>query len=141
MHARSAMGVACLTVLLCAGTASSAPGDNVHIDGKAVITKDDRVLASGTYQCTRNTTPEPVMVTATVRQGDKSVSGGSQQAICDGRTHSWSVESSEFGNGRLIPGRATVESTLMQLELRDGLIPLMPAFLTAAEREVVLTEE
>lgn len=142
MHARSAMGVASLTVLLCAGTAASGPSDKIHIDGKAVITDDERVRTSGTYRCVKDNTPlEPIMVTSTVRQGNTSVSGGAQEATCDGRTHSWSVESSEFQQIRLKPGRATVESTLMQLEQGEGLIPVMPGFLTAADREVNLTAQ
>lgn len=140
MHASSATGLACLTVLLCAGTATSAPSDQIYIDAKAVITEDQRVRTSGTYRCVDENLQEPVMVTATVRQGDNSVSGGAHRATCDGKTHAWSSESQPSERGSIKPGRATVESTLMQLEAQDGLIPpILPGFRTASVREVSLT--
>ncbi|MGW7080020.1 DUF6299 family protein [Streptomyces sp. NPDC054871] len=133
------MSVAFLMVLLGAGAASSAPVDQITIDDRAVMTKGKRVVTAGTYRCVSDAPLEPVMVTSTVKQGDTSVSGGAKKAVCDGQLHSWSVESQPFETTRLAAGKATVQSTLMQLKRTGGLVPLMPSFRAVADRQVDLT--
>ncbi|MFI6941508.1 DUF6299 family protein [Streptomyces sp. NPDC050418] len=139
MYAKLATAVAALaTVLTAQAAAASAPYDHVTVDGTAVVVDERTVTTTGSYRC-YSTTPEPVWITSSVRQGRTTVSGDAQTAVCDGQIRTWRVETRHDDVMHLRPGRATVQSTLMQLRQGQGLIPLMPAFLAADEREVDVT--
>ncbi|NBE54804.1 DUF6299 family protein [Streptomyces boluensis] len=141
MYARTATGIACLAVLLGAGSATAAPAQDIAVNTKAVIAADHTVTASGTYRCTGSAGLAPVYVTASVKQGGTSISGDSQEAVCDGAWHNWSTKSRAFGDIHLAPGPATVQGQLVQLEPRTGLIPIGTTFLAAAERQVDLVPQ
>lgn len=141
MYARTATGIACLAVLLGAGTAAAAPGQDIEVNTTAVIAADHTVTASGTYRCTESAPLEPVYVTASVRQGSMSISGDSQKAECDGAWRNWSLKSRAFGDFHLTPGPATVQGHLVQIKPRTGLIPIETNFVAAAERQVELVPQ
>ncbi|MDI3405834.1 DUF6299 family protein [Streptomyces cavernicola] len=138
MYAKTATGIAALAVLLGAGTATSAPGYEMTVNTRAVIAADHTVTTSGTYRCTGSTDLSPVYVTASVRQNNVSISGDSQEAVCDGEIHDWQLKATGFRDIHLKPGAATVQGHLVQLKPQSGLIPLKTDFLAAADQQVEL---
>ncbi|MDI3390389.1 DUF6299 family protein [Streptomyces sp. B-S-A8] len=141
MYARTATGIAALAVLLGAGTATSAPGYDIAVNTRAVIAGDHTVTTSGTYRCTGSSGLSPVFVTASVRQGSLSISGDSQEAVCDGELHDWQLKARGFRDFHLEPGAATVQGHLVQIRPRSGLIPIETNFLAAAEQQVELVPQ
>ncbi|MDI3422983.1 DUF6299 family protein [Streptomyces luteolus] len=141
MYAKTATGLAALAVLLGAGTATSAPGYEITVDSRAVIASDHTVTTSGTYRCTGSTELSPVYVTASVRQNNTSMSGESQKAVCDGELHTWQLETGAFGGIHLKAGSATVQSHLVQIKPRSGLIPIETNFLATTEQQVELVPQ
>ena len=136
MYAKTATGLATLAVLLGAGSATSAPGHDIAVNSRAVIGADHTVTTSGTYRCTGSTALSPVYVTASVRQRHTTMSGESQEAVCDGKVHRWQLRTGAFGGIRLEAGSATVQGRLVRIEPRSGLIPVETRFLADTERQV-----
>jgi uncharacterized protein DUF6299 len=141
MYARTATGIACLAVLFGADTAASAPGYDISAHNKAVIAADHTVTASGTYRCTGSVAQKPIVVTASVQQGGVSISGGSQEAVCDGKLHNWFLKSQGFRGSHLNSGPATVKANLAQIKPRSGLIPIEMNFLASTEQQVELVPQ
>ncbi|QLH21517.1 DUF6299 family protein [Streptomyces sp. Rer75] len=111
-------------------------GNNVTVNRVGYVSSDGTVALSGTYRCLRDGAAIPradILITLTQGQVRYGIGGGS--ALCDGLTHSWSVQD---GPGvRFVPGPALVESSLLRFEAGQQLVPL-PRTAAVGERAITL---
>ncbi|MGZ0199361.1 DUF6299 family protein [Streptomyces sp. RM1] len=130
------LGAAALLVTA-VGPAGAAPGEFVTVDSTGRLAADGTLTLTGTYRCTGAT--GPVFTTSSVSQRDPRVGHGIGGGLgrCDGLTHGW-ANSGRVTSETLVPGRAHVRATLMELRAH-GLIPL-PVFHATAERDVTLLQ-
>jgi Family of unknown function (DUF6299) len=115
---------------------SAATPTILTVDRSGTLADDGTVTVTGTYRCARNASTGPVFVSASVVTGAVQSGIGAALAVCDGRTHTWTM------NGRAIgldvrPGRTRVQSTLMAITTHGGWLPL-PEALATHGRQVTL---
>ncbi|MGR3938128.1 DUF6299 family protein [Streptomyces sp. BRA346] len=111
-------------------------GNNVTVNRVGYVSSDGTVALSGTYRCLRDGATVPradILVTLTQGQARYGLGGG--PAICDGLTHSWSVQ--DGAGVRFVPGPALVEGSLLTFEVGQQPIPL-PRTAAVGERAIML---
>ncbi|MFI0779559.1 DUF6299 family protein [Streptomyces sp. NPDC021212] len=111
-------------------------GNNVTVNRIGYVGGPGTVALSGTYRCLRDGATIPradILITLSQGQVRQGIGGGS--ALCDGLTHTWSVQ--EVTGARFVPGPAYVESSLLRFEVQQELLPL-PRTAAVGERAITL---
>ncbi|MFD9792505.1 DUF6299 family protein [Streptomyces sp. NPDC059070] len=107
-------------LLALTGPAVAAGSGAVTADTVGTVAPDGTVTLSGTYRCTL-TAPGPVFISSSVRVGNVRYGIGGTAANCDGAEHTWTNHDRPGFGGRVTPGPAEVDATLVQLDGRGGL--------------------
>ncbi|MFI1562107.1 DUF6299 family protein [Streptomyces sp. NPDC020490] len=138
MPLRPVLGAAVLLLLAAvpATPAAADPHETVTVDRTGRLAADGTVTLSGTYRCLGGT--GPVYVSSSLSQDSPGIRHGigGTHAVCDGAEHRWVNTGAPGTPDTLVPGRARVAATLMELRSEDGLP--MPSFRAAQQREVTL---
>ncbi|RNG38441.1 DUF6299 family protein [Streptomyces botrytidirepellens] len=112
-------------------------GNNVTVNRIGYVSSNGTVALSGTYRCLRDGADIPrADILVTLTQGQVRYGLGGSPALCDGVTHTWSVQ--DGAGVRFVPGPALVESSLLRFEAVQQFVPLPR---TAAVRERAITLE
>ncbi|MFD7505086.1 DUF6299 family protein [Streptomyces sp. NPDC059850] len=111
-------------------------GNNVTVSRVGYVSSTGTVALTGTYRCLRDgaTIPRADLL-VTLIQGQLRFGLGGGPAVCDGLTHSWSVQEAPGVN--FVPGPAFVESSLLRFEASQQLVPL-PRTAAVGERAITL---
>jgi hypothetical protein len=109
----------------------------VTVDEIGRIAPDGTITLSGTYRCTNSSGRAYVNSSLAAQQNSYArYSIGGTRAICDGGLHAW-MNTGRVPQGRVAPGRAHVEASVMELRGDGSPLNLPRPYLHATDQQEI----
>ncbi|MGC0419116.1 hypothetical protein ABIA38_004637 [Embleya sp. AB8] len=112
-------------------------GDRVSIDSTVWAAGDGTLTVSGTYRCAPVHTGR-VLVGGSVDQAAHHAAMTGTVATCDGNEHAW--RTGEKQSIPFLPGTATGDASMLELQARDGLVPVATHVLATDSHDVEIKQ-